>query len=358
MGTSLGVADTMALISSKLTTVVPFSCCALFLHNEEHDTLRCRFAIGVDAEVIQQISVKGGSGLTGWVARNRRPLVNARPSADLEAAGVTATTSLQSALVCPLVFNDRLIGTLAVYDNRAECYTDDHRRLLDRVCEQRRRHQQRHRIREDAGGFPDGSCGSANTRFMFMPHASWRAPTAEDGGIAALMDIDNFKDINDGFGHHVGDRALREVAGCCAPQFGRRHLRALCGDEFIVVLSGCGDGSRAKADELQNAIVGSFRRHPDGASPWASASVKRSARTTVIRTRRCWRQLIAACTQQGATQAQLRTDLGQPTEESRGARSRQSSSSGRRRARSVNLVSEHHRVRHHSQDPPNPVCVR
>jgi hypothetical protein len=91
MGTSLGVADTMALISSKLSNLVPFSCCALFLHNEELETLRCRFATGIDAEVIQQISVKSGLGLTGWVARNRRTLVNARPSADLEAAGISGT---------------------------------------------------------------------------------------------------------------------------------------------------------------------------------------------------------------------------------------------------------------------------
>ena len=34
MGTSLGVADTMALITSKLTNLVPFSACALFLFDE------------------------------------------------------------------------------------------------------------------------------------------------------------------------------------------------------------------------------------------------------------------------------------------------------------------------------------
>ena len=39
MGTSLGVADTMALISSKLSNLVPFSACALFLFDEE--TRRC-----------------------------------------------------------------------------------------------------------------------------------------------------------------------------------------------------------------------------------------------------------------------------------------------------------------------------
>ena len=115
MGTSLGVSDTMALISAKLSNLVPFSCAALFLYDEETETLRCRFATGIDAEIIQQIAVSNGEGLTGWVARNRRPLVNARPSADLEAAGLTATTTLQSALVCPLMFNEQFIGTLSVY---------------------------------------------------------------------------------------------------------------------------------------------------------------------------------------------------------------------------------------------------
>jgi hypothetical protein len=39
MGTSLGVADTMALISAKLSNLVPFSCAALFLYDEEAE--RC-----------------------------------------------------------------------------------------------------------------------------------------------------------------------------------------------------------------------------------------------------------------------------------------------------------------------------
>jgi hypothetical protein len=48
MGSSLGVADTMALISSKLANMS--FCCALFLYNDEAETLRCRFATGVEAE--------------------------------------------------------------------------------------------------------------------------------------------------------------------------------------------------------------------------------------------------------------------------------------------------------------------
>jgi diguanylate cyclase (GGDEF)-like protein len=71
-----------------------------------------------------------------------------------------------------------------------------------------------------------------------------------------VMDLDNFKEINDSHGHHVGDRALVEVA---------RVLRAairpydICvryaGDEFIVVLSGCGaDEAEQKRLELQQGV--------------------------------------------------------------------------------------------------------
>ena len=74
-----------------------------------------------------------------------------------------------------------------------------------------------------------------------------------------VMDLDDFKEINDSHGHHVGDRALREVA---------RVLRAairpydICvryaGDEFIVVLSGCG------ADEAEQQAPGAAEEHRRG----------------------------------------------------------------------------------------------
>ena len=115
--------------------------------------------------------MRNGHGLTGWVARNRRPLVNARPSADLEAAGLeSAATALQSALVCPLVINERFIGTLSVYHIDAGCYTDDHRRLLDRVCEQAAAVIYNSIVFEQTqeDSLTDPLTGLPNTRSMFM----------------------------------------------------------------------------------------------------------------------------------------------------------------------------------------------
>jgi diguanylate cyclase (GGDEF)-like protein len=260
MGTSLGVSDTMALISAKLSNLVPFSCAALFLYDEETETLRCRFATGTDADIIQQISVRTGEGLTGWVARNRRPLVNARPSADLEAAGLGHATSLQSALVCPLLFSERFIGTLSVYHVDAAFYRDDHRRLLDRVSEQAAAVINNSILFEQtqSDSLTDPLTGLPNTRFLFMhlTRELARAERLKSEVSLMVMDLDSFKEINDSHGHHVGDRALCEVA---------RVLRAairpydICvryaGDEFIVVLSGCGaDEAEQKRQELQKGI--------------------------------------------------------------------------------------------------------
>jgi diguanylate cyclase (GGDEF)-like protein/putative nucleotidyltransferase with HDIG domain len=263
MGSSLGVSDTMALISSKLSNIVPFSCCALFLYNEETETLRCRFATGVEADVIQQLTVRSGHGLTGWVARNRRPLVNARPSADLEAAGWPSDqTSLHAALVCPLLFNERFIGTIAVYHTEPAVYTDDHRRLLDRISEQAAAVIYNSIIFEQTqeDSLTDPLTGLPNTRFMFMhlTRELARAERLQSEVSLLVMDLDNFKEINDTYGHHVGDRALRDVAGVL-----RAGIRPydICvryaGDEFIVVLSGCGaEEAERKRLELQRAVDG------------------------------------------------------------------------------------------------------
>jgi diguanylate cyclase (GGDEF)-like protein/putative nucleotidyltransferase with HDIG domain len=260
MGSSLGVADTMALISSKLSNIVPFSCCALFLYNDETDSLRCRFATGVESEVIQQLTIRSGQGLIGWVARNRRPLVNARPSADLEAAGHPSETSLHSALVCPLLFNERFIGTISVYHTNAAIYTDDHRRLLDRISEQAAAVIYNSIIFEQTqeDSLTDPLTGLPNTRFMFMhlTRALARADRLKTEVSLLVMDLDSFKEINDTYGHHVGDRALRDVATVL-----RAAIRPydVCvryaGDEFIVVLSGCsGEEAERKRLELQAAV--------------------------------------------------------------------------------------------------------
>jgi diguanylate cyclase (GGDEF)-like protein/putative nucleotidyltransferase with HDIG domain len=259
MGTSLGVADTMALISSKLMNIIPWSGSALFLTQGDGETLKCRFAAGVDSPQLLNATVRLGEGLTGWVAKNRRTLVNADPGLAFELQGLPRP-SLKSAMVCPLYVNDTFLGCLALYHVDPNRYTDDHRRLLEQIAEQAGPVIHNSIVFEQTqeDSLTDPLTGLPNRRSMFV-HLSRELARAErlKSPVALIvMDIDGFKTINDSYGHHVGDRALREVS--LALQSALRPYD-LCvryaGDEFIVVLTDCSrETAEAKRHELQQRV--------------------------------------------------------------------------------------------------------
>ncbi len=261
MGTSLGVSDTMALISSKLSKIVSWSGCALFLYQQDNDSLKCRFTAGVDAPRLLNATLKMGHGLSGWVARNRRTLINGNPRVTFEAAGITDEIVVNSAIVCPLQYNDTFIGCLALYHVEANHYTEDHRRLLERIAEQAGAVIHNSIVFEQTqeDSLTDPLTGLPNRRSMFV-HLSRELARAErlKSEVAIIvMDIDGFKSINDTYGHNVGDHALREVAGALQ---GALRPYDLCvryaGDEFIVVLADCTrEAADSKRRELQARIA-------------------------------------------------------------------------------------------------------
>ena len=260
LGSKLGVPDTMSIISSKLTNIVPFTGSALYLVDERGETLSCRYAIGTDADLLMKTKVRVGEGLSGWVARNRRCLVNARPEADLEASGQPIKLTLKSALMCPLILGDRFIGTLAVYHTEPGFYRDDHRRLLERVAEQAAAviHNSVVFEQTQSDSLTDPLTTLPNTRSLFMHLGREIARAARHKTQVSLLiaDLDGFKEINDTLGHHVGDRALAQVARVLQSAIRPYDICArYAGDEFVVVLSGCGaEDAERKRQELQQAV--------------------------------------------------------------------------------------------------------
>jgi diguanylate cyclase (GGDEF)-like protein/putative nucleotidyltransferase with HDIG domain len=253
MGTSLGVSETMALLSSKVAGLVPWSTCALFVFEETSDRLICRYATGADSARILGRTLEGGVGGSSFLARHRRPVVRNRlPEDDQMLPG----TTFQSAIVCPLIVSGRFIGMLGLYHSEPQRYTGDHRRVLEQVAEQAAAVIQNSIVFEQTqvDSLTDSLTGLPNRRSMFVHVTRELARAARLQSEVALivLDIDDFKAINDTYGHHLGDRALREVASAL-----RSSLRPydVCvryaGDEFVVVLS---DHSRESAEAKRRSL--------------------------------------------------------------------------------------------------------
>jgi diguanylate cyclase (GGDEF)-like protein/PAS domain S-box-containing protein len=82
-----------------------------------------------------------------------------------------------------------------------------------------------------------------------------------------ILDIDDFKQVNDTFGHQAGDRYLSSVAAALAATATRPGdlVARYGGEEFIVLLPDCApDQARAVAQRLVDAVRLLRLAHPDG----------------------------------------------------------------------------------------------
>ena len=79
-------------------------------------------------------------------------------------------------------------------------------------------------------------------------------------GALLFVDIDQFKYVNDTYGHHAGDRVLTQVAERLRRVFRRDDLLGrLGGDEFVMFVS---DVSRDAADAIAEKILAEMREYP------------------------------------------------------------------------------------------------
>lgn len=97
---------------------------------------------------------------------------------------------------------------------------------------------------------------------------------ARPGPVALLLvDVDNFKQVNDGWGHDMGDKVLKEVAGLLAENFRNTDYPArIGGDEFAVILP---DMIQEQKDLVADKIadINASLTHPDQGFPSVSLSV-------------------------------------------------------------------------------------
>ncbi|CVK21265.1 diguanylate cyclase [Sporomusa sphaeroides] len=101
--------------------------------------------------------------------------------------------------------------------------------------------------------------GLANRRCMMETLQQAMVRLQEKGGQDAILlgDIDNFKRINDTYGHECGDMVLKTVAECMQSVLGsQNYLSRWGGEEFLMLLPGSGLAEAKQcAERVREAIA-------------------------------------------------------------------------------------------------------
>ncbi len=155
------------------------------------------------------------------------------------------------------------------------------RRALEETAERARRGRAEEAVRRTEeqiarSALFDALTGLPNRRLLMdcLGRALGEARRGREGFALLLLDLDRFKDVNDGLGHEAGDRLLVSVAeklqGLARP---RDLVARLGGDEFAILAEGVGDASEAVglAEQIRQGLLVSVA--PGGDEIAASVSI-------------------------------------------------------------------------------------
>jgi len=257
---SLNLKDMMAVIASKLENIVPFSTCVINLLDSNTGMINAKYVVGINAELFKDRKFKPGTGVTGWVVANCRPMYNTNPNLDFSENERELARQYKGIAVFPLIKGEDVIGTISLYSTEISEYSQDHIRLMELVSQQASDAINNSIAYEQAkeSALTDLLTGLLNSRafYLYLEQELATARKLNHPLTILNMDLDGFKKVNDTFGHQVGDRILAQVGQVLRRQFREADiLTRYAGDEFMAILPTIDRRNAAVlTDRIQHAI--------------------------------------------------------------------------------------------------------
>lgn len=238
-GSSLDVRNTLEVLVDKVGHVVPFDTCAVYLFDELKGYATAAHVAGKNAKILAARFIAPGEGVTGFALANRSPINQLHPSLDF--AGVEIEHEYRSMASLPLFKDDMLLGALSVYSTELEQYSEDHMRLLETVTRlaSDALSNAMHHAEAESNALTDPLTGLPNARYIALRFDEEASRARRNGRPfqVVMLDLDDFKIVNDTFGHKVGDKMLREMGRIIQTQLREYDFLArYAGDEFVAIV--------------------------------------------------------------------------------------------------------------------------
>ena len=240
LGNSLSLNETLSVVSVRLKRLVPYDSIAVYVLRDQK--LVPEYVNGENFRLFSSLEIPVGEGLSGWVAQNRKPILNGNPSVEAGYMGDPAKFStLRSALALPLEGLNGVVGVLALYRAEKDAFTKDNLRILLAISSKISlaiENALKYRQVENSATI-DYLTNLPNARSLFLRLDSELARCRRMNIPLSVLvcDLDGFKQVNDSFGHLTGNKVLSSVAdGLKANCREYDYVARMGGDEFVLLL--------------------------------------------------------------------------------------------------------------------------
>ena len=247
-------------IADALAELVPHDSLTIYEADEPRRLLLPVWARDKWADKILADSCPFGVGLTGWGVEHREPVRVNQAHLDPRTSTVPGTPEdePEAMITIPLIARDSIKGALNIYRLGEEASFDDNefelaKRFGDAAALALDNAQIRARLEHQAQ--TDPLTGLYNHRAFHerLRRALASASRTHDAVSILMLDIDDFKRVNDIFGHGAGDEILRSLAETLKDAVRASDVvYRLGGEEFAIVIA---SRSAEDAERLAHRLV-------------------------------------------------------------------------------------------------------
>ena len=253
-------------VADTVGELIPHDTLTIYEADEASGTVKPALVVRdeyVDEIMSQTVDFTEGQGITGWAVSHREAVLANQAHLDPRVAQIPGTPVEPESFICvPLIARDHVKGALNIYrEGEGDGFTPTEFELAKRFGDAAAlaldnaeiRARLEHQARTDAlTGLLNHSVFYEQLLHALQESSRDHAPVA-----VLMLDIDDFKHVNDVHGHAVGDELLRFLAEVLRATV--RPDDTICrlgGEEFAVVMVGCEEANAlAVADRIKRRLA-------------------------------------------------------------------------------------------------------
>jgi len=206
---------------------------------------------GIDAKAVENIRLGRGEGIAGTVARTRKSIFVPDTSRDKRFSDrVDRATGFKtrSLMAVPVIFGDTLYGVIELVNRGSGgLFTEMEHLILQTIADYAAIAFANAALYEQAlqRSLTDPLTGLLNRAKLEQVIAEAeksafprrRRYDDESAAVVVMVDVDDFKKINDGFGHPRGDEVLKEISRILKSRLRYNDMIfRIGGDEFLAII--------------------------------------------------------------------------------------------------------------------------